>query len=172
MKRERKMLKSMNRKFLIYAILYGVFFGWLMFRAIESRGEEITIRPDSEGEYGEVIEEEGFRVEVKDYGSGVINISFEPRVTWWDYFLGTVVGLLFGISHYECLVNQKKKKEEAETEQDDFMAGDLVSPEYDDPEYQAFVSEDENRQLFPRPVLEEDFQKWRESRRKKEAGES
>ncbi len=134
--------------------------GFVMFRAIEPREESFVLSPDSEGQYSRVIDEDDFRVEIADFGNGRLDVSFEPATGFGHYLIWLVVAFLVGAQHYRSL---KQPTVEVEVEDEGF-ALKSNEPRNEDPLYENFLQEDVNRRLFPRPLMEDEFEAWQTNR--------
>ena len=94
----------MNRKFFIYALLYGLVFGWLAFRGLSPEKRRFFLNLPEKENSERVIEEEGNKLKVTDLGDRMLLVEYEPEVSWGFYLLAGAIGLLFGKGYYDSLL--------------------------------------------------------------------
>ena len=146
----------MNKKHLIFAGGYGALWGFFMMNVIWPRQESVIIHPKSEGGYEESVGKDFHRVQVTEYENGALEVSIDPIRNRGYYLAVALLAFFFGSRQYQ----QLKKGPEKVVVEDDGYSPSLNHPPSEDPLYEEFLQEDDNRRLFPRPHLEEEFQSW------------
>ena len=116
----------------------------------------IYIRSDPNGSYTQSIAQDDFTVEIEEMKTKSLIVSYHSRISSQLYFVVILFAFLTAISTYQV------KKTMAKEEENDISFSNPDPPM--DPIYEAFLQEDTDRRLFPRPELEEEFQSWKSKR--------
>lgn len=114
---------------------------------------------------------EGFEITTNRIESNeLIVMEIAAERTTWSYLGVLAIGILMASTQFRALnARDSQKRLEALKELEE-TAGDGNAEPHSDPEYEAFLKEDANRRLVPRPVLEKEFEAWKESRDGSDSG--
>ena len=138
-------------------------FSFILMRSVLPQDEEFRISQDNEGEYHEIFQERGIQFEIDEDERGTLLVSFESHWGWVQYFWSFLLAVSLGQSFYFILKRDEEEKK-AEAEEGDYYVPQVSHCPHPDPVYEEFLREDENRRLFPKPELEEDFEAWKAKR--------
>ena len=114
---------------------------------------------DSGGGFRGKSHSERSEIEVTSQGNGMLEILVKPEGQWGRYLVFALFAAICASNYYQNFIEADRKK----LKERELGLSDRTPPD-EDPLYESFLSENDNRRLFPKGMNQDDFEKWKSDR--------